>query len=55
MELRRRPRPFIATTDAKLEPVNRRSRVDRELDRRVARLCSAGGAKECILADDHQR
>ena len=53
-ELRRRLTAAGVTTDAKLEPIAPKI-LDRELDRRVARLVLGdAGAKERALADDHQ-
>ena len=53
-ELRRRLSAAGVTTDAKLEPIAPKI-LDRELDRRVARLVLGdAGAKERALADDHQ-
>ena len=53
-ELRRRLAAAGVTTDPKLEPVAPKI-LDRELDRRVARLVLGdAGAKERSVADDHQ-
>ena len=53
-ELRRRLTAAGVTTDAKLEPVAPKI-LDRELDRRVARLVLGdAAAKERVLGEDHQ-
>jgi carboxyl-terminal processing protease len=53
-ELRRRLTAAGVTIDPKMEPVAQKL-LDRELDRRVARLVLGdAGAKERYLADDHQ-